>query len=220
MDSCCASKESELAALRDRQRGVLRIVLALNLLMFAVEVAGAAIARSSALLADSLDMLGDAWVYALTLHALDRGDLWRARAILAKGGLMAVLGLFVLAGVVYQLATGGAPHPAPMSGVGILALTANLVCLGLLLRHRRDDLNMRSTWLCSRNDIIANAGVLGAAGLVALTGRGWPDVAVGALIAALFLRSAASVLVDGRRALARARLAGAPVGPSGCASPG
>jgi Co/Zn/Cd efflux system component len=205
MDSCCASKESELAALRVRQRGVLQIVLAVNLVMFAIEVVGAILSRSTALFADSLDMLGDASVYALTLYALDRGAAWRARAVVAKGGLMTLLGLSVLVGVVVQVVSGGTPDPFRMSGIGILALVANLGCLALLLRHRTDDLNMRSTWLCSRNDIIANTGVLGAAGMVALTGQGWPDYVVGALISALFLRSAAGVLSDGRRALSDAR---------------
>jgi Co/Zn/Cd efflux system component len=201
MDSCCNGKESDLAALRERQRGVLQIVFAINLVLFGVEVAGALVARSTALLSDSLDMLGDASVYFLTLYALERGPVWRARAVLAKGGLMAVLGTSALVGVGYQVVTSGAPEPTRMGGIGVLALLANLACLALLLRHRRDDLNMRSTWLCSRNDIIANVGVLGAAGLVALFDRGWPDYVVGALIAVLFLRSAVTVITEGRLAL-------------------
>ena len=198
---CCEAKAGELAALHGRQARVLMIVLAINATMFVVEAVGGLVARSTALLADSLDMLGDASVYALTLWVLHRGARWRARAALVKGVIMAAFGVGVLAQAAVQLAGGAVPVATTMSAIGAIALAANVACLLLLYRHRADDLNLRSTWLCSRNDIIANLGVLAAAGLVILLGTGWPDIVAGVLIALLFLRSAASVIADAVREL-------------------
>jgi Co/Zn/Cd efflux system component len=191
---CCESKAGELAELRVRQGRVLVTVLAINAVMFVVEAAGGVVARSTALLADSLDMFGDASVYALSLWVLHRGPVWRARAALVKGAFMGLFGAAVLVEAALKLPGGITPEAHTMSAIGLIALGANLVCLVLLYRHRTDDLNLRSTWLCSRNDIIANAGVILAAIAVGIIGSGWPDVLVGALIAALFLRSAGTVL--------------------------
>lgn len=194
MDDCCEGKTSELQLLRTRQGRVLKWVLFINAVMFLVEGLAGLLADSSALLADSLDMFGDAAVYALTLYVIDRGARWRARAALVKGGLMALFGAGVLVKAGFNLLTEAEPQAPTMGGIGLLALVANVTCLALLYRHRSDDLNMRSTWLCSRNDIIANGFVILAAVLVSLTGRGVPDVVVGVLIAALFLKSAFGVL--------------------------
>jgi Co/Zn/Cd efflux system component len=142
-------------------------------------------------------MFGDASVYALTLYVMDRGAAARARAALFKGSLMGMLGVAVLVQAVGRTMAGSVADASAMGIVGFLALVANVACLLLLLRHRADDLNMRSTWLCSRNDIAANLGVLAAAALVAVFQASWPDVAVGTLVAALFLRSAVSVLREG-----------------------
>jgi Co/Zn/Cd efflux system component len=209
VESCCQRKACELDALRDRQRGVLRIVLAINAVMFLVEAAGGLVARSSALLADSLDMLGDAAVYATTLAVLHRSPLARGRAALLKGLAMAALGGGVLVATVLHLVGTVPPRADGMGVVGGMALAANLVCLVLLTRHRADDLNMRSTWLCSRNDIIANLAVLAAALLVGLLGSRWPDILVGFGIAALFLRSSAGVIASAGREIRAARLAAA-----------
>lgn len=192
MDDCCANKASELEQLaRGReQRRVLMIVLTLNAVMFVVEFTAGAIAGSASLMADSVDMLGDAMVYALSLYALDRGLRWQAGAALAKGGFILVFGLGVLAEIVVKITSGVPPSSPLMLGFGSLALVANLTCLGLLWRYRTQDLNMASTWECSRNDVIANVGVLAAAGGVALLHSPWPDILVAAIIAALFLRSA------------------------------
>lgn len=198
MRACCDAKADELALLRERQGRVLRWVLAINAVMFVVEATFGIVARSTALLADSLDMLGDATVYAFSLYVLHRGPVWRNRAAFAKGALMAVFGAAVLAGAVVRFATGVVPHAETMGAVGLLALAANVTCLALLFRRRSDDLNMRSTWVCSRNDIIANVGVLVAAGAVAAAGSNWPDIAVGALIAALFLRDSLSIVRESR----------------------
>jgi cation diffusion facilitator family transporter len=191
---CCEHKADELAELRGRQGRVLGVVLAINAVMFVVEAAGGVTARSTALLADSLDMLGDASVYALTLWVLHRGPVWRARAALVKGAIMGLFGVGVLVEAALKLGTGISPEAHTMSAIGVLALGANLGCAVLLYRHRTDDLNLRSTWLCSRNDIVANLAVILAAVAVGMIGTGWPDILVGALIAALFLRSASSVL--------------------------
>jgi len=201
--SCCESKSSELDQLRIRQGTVLKWVLAINALMFVIEFYYGLISRSSALMADSLDMFGDAAVYGFSLFALNRGNLWRARAGLSKGLIMALFGIIVLGQTLHHLLTGSVPEAETMGLIGGLALIANLTCLILLYRHRSDDINMRSTWLCSRNDIIANAGVLGASALVALTQSAIPDLAVGMAIAGLFLKSAFEVIVEAKQEISR-----------------
>jgi len=194
--SCCEAKTKDLVHLRDSHKTVLQWVLVINAVMFVIEFAGGLIGQSSALTSDSLDMFGDALVYAFSLYALDRGQQWRAAAGLLKGGIMALLGIGAVAGVIYRLTLSISPSSETMGAIGLLALAANLCCLVLLYRHRRDDINMRSTWICSRNDIIANVSVLFAALFVYWTGRSYPDAFVGLGIAALFLVSAFQVLVE------------------------
>jgi Co/Zn/Cd efflux system component len=196
MDSCCENKSSELAQLRDKQSRVLYFVLAINASMFLVEFIAGWIIGSTALLADSLDMFGDATVYALTLYVLHRSARTRAGAALFKGGFMLLFGLLVIADAVRKMVTGGVPEAEWMGMVGAAALVANTVCFALLYRHRSDDLNMKSTWLCSRNDLIANSSVIAAAILVGISGTVWPDVIVGLAIAVLFLHSARQVLTE------------------------
>ncbi|MCZ6785494.1 MAG: cation transporter [Proteobacteria bacterium] len=205
MDQCCDAKAQELVALRDRQRGVLAAVLIVNLAMFFVEFGAGILSGSTALLADSLDMLGDSLVYGFSLYVLQRSLAWRARAALAKGVIMAVFGLGVLLESAFTLRAGVPPLVPAMLGAGTLALIANAFCFFLLWRHRADDINLRSTWLCSRNDLVANGAVLVAAVLVAWSGSIWPDVVVGVGIAGLFLRTAASVLRESLTELGRAR---------------
>ncbi len=206
MKECCGAKADELLLLRQKQGRVLKIVLCINSVMFLIEAGAGLAAKSSALLADSLDMFGDAAVYALSLYVLDRGPIWRSRAAFVKGTVMALFGLGVFIEVVTKLLSGVTPRAELMGGVGLLALLANLTCLSLLYRHRSDDINMRSTWLCSRNDIIANTGVLLAAGAVALLSSGWPDIIVGLIIAGLFLKDAFSILRDSSAELRAARV--------------
>lgn len=196
MDDCCATKESELRTLGDKHRDVLLIVLLINGALFFVEAAAGLLAQSTALLADSLDMFGDAVVYGFSLYVLRRGSQWKARAALAKGAIMAVFGLGVLFELIHKLVSGVVPSAEVMGYIGALVLIGNGICFLLLLRHRSDDLNMRSTWLCSRNDIIANLAVLLAAGAVGVFDAAWPDILVGGAIAALFLRSALTVLTE------------------------
>ncbi|WP_462378781.1 cation transporter [Pseudomonas sp. Marseille-QA0892] len=194
MDSCCENKAGELGQLRVKQGRVLYIVLAINAVMFLVEFVAGWVANSTALLGDSLDMFGDASVYALTLFVLHRSVHARAGAALFKGGLMLLFGLLVVADALRKLIMQEAPSAGWMGVIGVLALIANGYCFVLLYSHRSDDLNMRSTWLCSRNDLLANSSVIVAAGLVALTASVWPDILVGIAIAALFIHSAVGVI--------------------------
>jgi cation diffusion facilitator family transporter len=194
MDTCCEKKAGELTRLRGKHRNVLVIVLIINAVLFVVEAAAGLLANSTALLADSLDMLGDSLVYGFSLYVLWRSAAWKAKAALLKGAIMAVFGVGVLLEVIYKTTSGIIPSAETMGIIGVLVLLGNGICFLLLLRHRSDDLNMRSTWLCSRNDIIANLSVLFAALGVKVFDASWPDILVGAAIAALFLRSAFTVL--------------------------
>ncbi len=194
MEHCCDDKMETLTILRTRQRGVLQIVLTINAIMFVAEGTAGLLAHSTALLADSLDMLGDAFVYGLSLYVLNRSASWRAGAALTKGLIMATLAVGVVIEAILKLSAGVVPEESLMGVFGMLALAANLSCLILLMRHRSDDLNMHSTWVCSRNDVVANGGVLLAAAGVAITGTVWPDLLIGLLIAGLFLSSAWGVI--------------------------
>jgi cation diffusion facilitator family transporter len=201
MASCCEDKSCELAAMRANHGRVLWIVLVVNAAMFFVEGTAGLLAHSTSLLADALDMLGDALVYGFSLFVLARSARWQAGAALAKGVFMLVFGLGVLAEAADKIFNPVMPGVAMMGAVGALALAANLVCFFLLYRHRGDNLNMRSTWLCSRNDLVANVGVLLAAAASGALASRWPDIVVGATIAALFLHSALGILRESLRAL-------------------
>lgn len=203
MASCCENKSCEISALRQSHRRVLWAVLLINALMFFIEGAAGWLAHSTSLLADALDMLGDALVYGFSLLVLTRSARWQAGAALFKGVFMLVFGLVVLGEALYKVFHPLLPDTSLMGLIGALALASNLVCFFLLYRHRSDNLNMSSTWLCSRNDLIANVGVLlAAAASWQLTSR-WPDIVVGMLIAMLFLNSALSVLRQSLAALRR-----------------
>ncbi len=204
MSDCCQNKACELENLRQQHARVLWIVLAINAVMFVVELTAGLHAGSLALTGDSLDMLGDALVYGASLYVLERGTRAQAKSAFLKGNIMFLSAVAVFARAVYQLWSGAVPEVTVMSVVGVLVLAANLVCLSLLTRHRADNLNMSSVWLCSRNDIIANTSVLVAAGLVALTGSLWPDLLVGLLITVVFARSAGQVLSQSWRVLNQA----------------
>lgn len=190
----CTDNCGTTSLLAVQQRRILVWVLVINATMFVVEASAGWLAHSSALLADSLDMLGDSIAYAFSLYVITRGPRWAAISALIKGGIMALFGVFVLGEVISKLIWPAIPVAETIGIIGVLALLANLTCLLLLTRHRSDDINMHSVWLCSRNDIIANTGVLIAAGGVALTHSGWPDIVIGLIIASIFLRSAFSVI--------------------------
>ena len=197
-DSCCSAKAPELERLAGQagQRRVLVTVLVINAVMFVLEFGAGVIAGSAALMADAADMLGDALVYGVSLYALARSARWKAGAALFKGLFILALGIGVLVNVVVKIQSGVPPSSALMLVFGGLALVANVICLRLLWRFRALDVNMSSTFECSRNDVISNVGVLIAAGLVAATASPWPDIVIGSAMAALFLRSALRVIAQ------------------------
>ena len=198
MSDCCNDTACQLA---QQQSSTLKLVLAINIVMFVVEFGGGLAASSTSLLADSLDMLGDALVYGFSLYVVGRNDAWKSASAFLKGGIMVAFGVFVLVDAAWKYLHPHVPAYQLIGFVGGVALLANGCCLYLLTRHRDDDVNMRSVWLCSRNDIIANVSVLIAAASVLATGSQWPDLLVGAGIAILFLRSSLSVFVDAGRTL-------------------
>ena len=197
MDECCEVRE-----IPREQRRILQIVLLINAVMFLTESVAGVLAHSTALFADSLDMLGDAIVYGFSLYVIGRGIAWQARAALLKGLIMAAFGIGLLVQVAFKITRGVTPTVEVMGVVGTLAFAANLWCLALLWRRRGDDINMRSAWICSRNDVIGNVAVLVAAGAVAVTGSPWPDIVIGLLVASVFGRSAVQVVRDASRAVA------------------
>ena len=200
-DNCCQAKACEVSKLKERQAKVLWSVLWINAVMFVVEFGAGIRAASLSLTGDSLDMLGDALVYASSLYVIRKSAKAQAGAALLKGLIMFVFAIAVFARATYQLFTGASPEGSIMGAVGVVALLANLLCLLLLTRHRNDNLNMSSVWLCSRNDIIANTSVLAAAVLVLLTHSILPDLAVGLLLTVVFAKSAGTVLSQSWREL-------------------
>ena len=206
MANCCDDVACEIDKLRGRQSKTLQIVLAINLLMFVVEFTAGFIASSTALMADSLDMLGDSLVYGFSLYVVARDDGWKARSAYIKSGIMFLFGVFVLIQVGLRLVHPETPQFEVMGGVGLMALIANGFCLYLLTQHREEDVNMRSVWLCSRNDIVANVSVLIAGLGVMISASFWPDVIVGLGIAALFIRSSILVFQDARLTMASYKL--------------
>ena len=200
-EHCCQHKAKELEKLQKRQAKILWIILIINAVMFVVEFSGGIKAASLSLTGDSLDMLGDALVYGCSLYVIQKGKKAQARSAILKGGIMFLTAIAVFARATYQLFAQTVPTVGLMSEIGILALVANLICFLLLIRHRNDNINMSSVWLCSRNDIIANTSVLITAGLVFLTGSFVPDFILGLLLTVVFALSAGKVLTQARAEL-------------------
>ena len=194
--SCCQPQPPHVDP---EYRRVLAIALALNAAMFLVELASGLAAGSAALIADAVDFAGDASNYALSLGALLLVPAWRPRVALIKGFSMGAYGLFVLGLTAWHAMRGTVPEPVTMGIVGALALTVNIGVAFLLYRYRNGDADMRSVWLCSRNDAIGNVAVLLAAAGVSGSATGWPDWCVAALLAVLALSSSASVVRQARR---------------------
>ncbi len=191
MDACSplldpGAAEKRLAGLRR----VLWAALAVNAAMFVVEIVASWYAGSTALLADAIDFLADTAAYGITLFVVAASARWKASAALAKGVGMALFGLWVLGETVRRALDPAVPDAAVMGGVGVLALAANVIVAAILFARRGDDLNMRSVWLCSRNDVVANLAVLAAAAGVFVTATAWPDLLAGALIVAVELSAA------------------------------
>ncbi len=177
-------------------------MLAINASMFLVEIGAGLAAGSASLQADALDFLGDAGNYAISLFVVGMALRYRAMAALAKGGTMGIFGLWVTGTVVWHAVQGTLPNAFTMGAVGFAALAANAASFGLLWAYRSGDANMRSAWICTRNDVIGNLAVLLAAAGVFGTGTGWPDIIVAAIMAGLALQGASLVI---RQSLAELR---------------
>ena len=197
MGSCC-DNDCSLDRLQERQRGTLWVVLGVNAVMFIVIVIASFYGRSSALLSDSLDNLGDALTYGLSLYAVSRGDTTKARVALFKGGLIFLAACAVIVQIVAKLISPTTPVFEVMGIFSLLSLAANSLCLFILWRHRHEDVNMSSVWECSRNDIASNLSVFVAAGAVWLTGSGWPDILVASCLVLLLIRSAIRVITSAK----------------------
>ncbi|HEY8351468.1 MAG TPA: cation transporter [Sphingomonadales bacterium] len=202
MAAGCCTNQPRFDGLSAAYRRALWLVIAINGGMFLTEAAAGSLARSQALQADALDFLADTLTYGISLLVIGLPLRVRATAALAKGLSLAAMGLWVLGSTFHRVLVLGQPDAEIMGGVGLAALAANVASVLILMRYREGDANVRSVWLCSRNDAIGNLAVIAAAGGVALTGTAWPDLAVAALMAGLFLWSAARILrqaIDERR---------------------
>jgi Co/Zn/Cd efflux system component len=213
---CCEHHHEDHQNARDplRQvayRRVLWSVLAINATMFAVEVGAGLAVGSASLQADALDFLGDAGNYAISLFVVGMALRYRAMAALAKGGTMALFGAWVLGVTAWHAVNGTLPHAFTMGGVGLTAFAANAVAFWLLWRHRTGDANMRSAWICTRNDVVGNLAVLVAAFGVFGTGTGWPDVIVAGVMAMLALQGAVTIVRQAKAELRSGRPATMPM---------
>ena len=209
MSAHCQDKSCEsVTANTPRYRRVLWAALIVNAAMFFVEIWGSSLASSASLLADSVDFMGDAANYGISLLVLSMGVTWRARAAMLKGLSMGAFGLMVLAKATWDFFHGTMPEPLTMSLIALLALVANVTVAVLLYAYREGDANMRSVWLCTRNDAIGNVAVMSAAFAVFITGSNWPDLFVALGMASLAISSAVSVIRQARRELQTKSVAG------------
>lgn len=193
MAGCCGH-EARFDGLSDAYKRRLWMVIAINAAMFAVEMIAGQTAQSQALKADALDFLGDALTYGLSLAVIGASLRVRATAALLKGFSLMAMGLWVLGSTVYRVFYLGVPEAGIMGAIGVLALAANVTSVLLLMAYKDGDANVRSVWLCSRNDAIGNVAVMAAALAVWGAGSGWPDLIVAGLMAALFVNSSQQII--------------------------
>ncbi len=208
--TCCGHDATDTAvqATSPRYRKILWFALAVNLAMFAIEIAAGLRSGSVSLLADAIDFFGDAANYGVSLAVLSMGLAWRARAALLKAASMLAFGVFVLGRTLWVGIYGGTPEALTMGSIGLLALVANVGVAALLYAYREGDANMRSVWLCSRNDAIGNLAVILAALGVFGTRSAWPDLAVAAVMGVLAIWGGGSVMQQARRELRTSRFSG------------
>lgn len=190
MSDCDCQKASE----EIRERSVLVALLMINGIMFLVEIVLGVVADSTGLVADSLDMLADATVYGIALYAVGRAASVKSKAARLSGWLQIALAAGVFLDILRRFLYGSEPDFWFMFGVGIAALIANVICLALLARHRKGEVHMRASWIFSKNDVIANLGIIVASLLVYMTDSPWPDLAIGALISVVVLRGGIQIL--------------------------
>lgn len=199
MGACCGGNDTKFDGVSKAYRRALWAVIAINGGMFFVEMGAGALAGSQALQADALDFLGDSLTYGISLAVIGMSLKARATAAIFKGISLALMGLWVFGSTAYHVLILGVPNAPVMGAIAFLALAANMTSVLILMKYRDGDANVRSVWLCSRNDAIGNVAVMGAAGGVALTGTAWPDLIVAGLMAGLFLWSASQILVQAIR---------------------
>lgn len=180
------------------ERRVLIALLLINGVMFVAELGVGWWAQSTALIADALDMLADAMVYGVGLYAVGKSLLVKVHAARISGSLQVLLGLLVLVDIVRRLIVGSEPVSILMMSMGVIALIANVTCLILIAKHREAEVHMRASWIFSKNDVIANLGVILAGGLVAWTGSRLPDLVIGLLVALLVIRGGILILHDAK----------------------
>lgn len=196
MSDCGCEFEAQNAA----ERKTLRVLLCINAFMFALEFSAGLIAYSAGLLADSLDMLADASVYGVSLYAVGRNQLLKAKAAHISGVIQVLLGLAVIVEVGRRFVFGSSPEGLLMLSIGSLALAANLTCLALLAKHRNGEVHMRASWIFSTNDVLANLGVMLSGVLVAFTASSLPDLIIGMIISALVIRGGIIILSEAKEA--------------------
>ena len=194
MSDCDCSIEVESR----QQSRVLKTLLAINAAMFVVEMSTGILAESTGLIADSLDMLADAVVYGIGLYAVGRAASAKIGAALVSGYFQMALALIVVLDVSRRAVFGSEPEPAYMVLIGLVALAANVVCLNLIAKHRDGGVHMRASWIFSKNDVIANVGVVVSGAVVFATGTRWPDLIVGFGIAYIVFRGALAIIADAR----------------------
>jgi cation diffusion facilitator family transporter len=199
MSGCCDDKVFE--GMSDGYKRALLAVILINAVMFFVEITAGLKSGSQALLADALDFAGDSATYAISLFVIGASLRTRAMASLFKGGSLAFIAIIILGSSLFRFLGDTVPVAETMGVIGFLALVANLTSLVILMRWRDGDSNVRSVWLCSRNDAIGNVGVIIAGIVVAITGAAWPDLVVAILLATLFLRSSVSIISQARAEL-------------------
>ena len=188
-----------------QQKTVLYWLLAINATMFVFEIGFGWLSESTALIADSLDMLADAIVYAIALYAVGKSIQHKANAALVSGYFQLGLGVLILLDIARRLYGESEPHSWFMIGVGSVALVANVICLILIRKHNNDEIHMRASWIFSANDVIANLGVVIAGILVMVLEQRWPDIVIGSIISILILRGAYRILSDAKQELAVAQ---------------
>ncbi|AZZ46745.1 cation transporter [Pseudomonadaceae bacterium SI-3] len=205
MSSRCCDSGCSTPAVNPSFRKALWVALAINLIMFVVEIISGLRSGSVSLLADAIDFAGDAANYGITLVVLSMGLVWRSRAAMVKGLTMLAFGVFVLGRAGWSVYADVVPEPLTMGVIGTLALIANVVVALMLYAFREGDSNMRSVWLCSRNDAIGNVAVMIAAAGVFGTGSAWPDLIVALVMAGLALSAGFSVVRQARQELSSHR---------------
>lgn len=191
---CGCSGTPRFDGMDPRYKRVLWVVIAINAAMFLVEMAAGRLAGSQSLQADALDFLGDTLTYGMSLAVIGASLKARSTAAIVKGVSLTLMGLWVLFATFYSVLVLGVPKAEVMGGIGFLALAANVASVLLLMRYKDGDANVRSVWLCSRNDAVGNVAVMAAAGAVWATSSGWPDLIVAAAMAGLFLNSSFLIL--------------------------